>query len=477
MKAIQEQQKHDVLWYVQRARIHCGHHLKLWFIPHNENDHHPHALRPKALKVYSLVLIVIKVATASFFFIAYPNPAQFAALTESKMVELTNTSRTAAGLSALSTNSKLTLAAQKKVADMLEDDYFAHTSPDGSRFYTWIQAAGYSYSTAGENLAMDFTSAESAHNALMASQSHKDNIMNSAYTNVGMAVATGKIDGKNTILLVEMFGAPYVPPTKIAESEPTPEPAPEPTPVPAPAPEPAPTPTPEPAPEPITQAEISQATTTIETQQSSTIDVSVTLKNTGNTTWTSDYTIQINKESTEFLENSSDFTPVSLGKNVLPEENITVTFPVKMPETPGKYTIGLVLGQNNTYITGSEANYTLIVNQKEPIEIAYNQAVTKENATPAQLALAQNNPPEQTIKPTTAKNQGIANTVATSANRFFLGFLVFISLALVINIVIRVRIQHGHVIAQVMAVVVLAGAALFSQISFFERIGSVLKIL
>jgi len=91
--------------------------------------------------------------------------------------------------------------------------------------------------------------------------------------------------------------------------------------------------------------------------------------------------------------------------------------------------------------------------------------------------LAQNNPQEQTIKPTTAKNQGIANTIASSANKFFLGFLVFISLALIINIVIRIRIQHSHVIAQVMAVVVLAGAALFSQISFLERIGSVLKIL
>jgi len=365
MKAIQEQQKHDVLWYVQRARIHCGHHLKLWFIPHNENNHHPHALRPKALKAYSLLLIVIKVATASFFFIAYPNPAQFAALTESKMVELTNASRAAAGIPVLSVNNKLTMAAQKKVADMLEDNYFAHTSPDGKRFYTWIQEAGYSYSTSGENLAMDFTSAESAHNALMASQSHKDNIMNSAYTNVGMAVATGKIDGKSTILLVEMFAAPYVPPTKVAESEPTPEPTPVPEPAPTPAPEPTPVPEPVPTPEPtpqptpVTKAEISQSSTTIETEQSSKIDVSVTLKNTGNTTWTSDYTIQISKESIEFLQNSNDFTPTSLGKNVLPGESTTITFPLTMPETPGKYTVGLVLGQHDTYIAGSEANIRL----------------------------------------------------------------------------------------------------------------------
>ena len=253
---------------------------------------------------------------------------------------------------------------------------------------------------------------------------------------------------------------------------------PEPTPAPEPEPTPAPEPTPEPTPAPVTAAEIiSETTNTIETEQSSSVDISITLKNTGTTAWDSDYTIRPTEASEEFLASSTDFSNIPLGKTVSPDETITLTFPLQIPENPGKFTLGLVLGDSDTIISGSEVLYTLLVNQKPPVDIAYNQAVARENATPAQLALAKINPPEQTIKATTAENEGLISAVAASANRFFLGFLVFITAALILNIVIRIRVQQGHVIAQVMVVVVLAGVAFFTQFSFLENIGSVLKII
>ena len=476
MKEAQTNQKHDFLWYVQRTRVHPLHHLKLWFIPHHENNHHPHALRPKALKAYSAILIGVKVFTVAFFFVAFPNPAQFAAITETKMIELTNASRAEAGLNALSVDSKLTTAAQNKAANMIAENYFAHTSPEGKRFYVWIQEAGYSYSVAGENLAMDFTSAESAHNALMASPTHRENILNSSYTNVGMAVVTGQIDGSNTILLVEVFGAPYVPETQVAQAKPT-TPTTTPTPAPTPKPAPEPTPTPTPTPEPVTQATVtSETTNTIESDQSSSVDLTVTLKNTGNTTWDADYTIQATKDSEDFLANTSNFEPVKIGKTVEPGDSVNITFPITLPETPGTYKLGLVLGDETTYINGSNLSYTLLVNQK-PLELGFNRVVDKASATPAQLALAKSNAPEQKIQPIEAQNEGIVSAVASAANKFFLAFLVFIIGTLILNIVIRFRVQHGHVIAQSVAVIALAGLILFSQFSFLESIGSVLKII
>jgi len=53
---------------------------------------------------------------------------------------------------------------------------------------------------------MNFSSADSAHSALMQSPLHKKNILNNDYQDIGLAIATGEINGKNTTILVELFG-------------------------------------------------------------------------------------------------------------------------------------------------------------------------------------------------------------------------------------------------------------------------------
>ncbi|MCK4554448.1 hypothetical protein KAU19_05845, partial [Candidatus Parcubacteria bacterium] len=64
----------------------------------------------------------------------------------------------------------------------------------------------YAYLFVGENLAMNFSSAQAAHNALMQSETHKRNILNQKYADIGMAVLHGELDGKQTNILVQMFG-------------------------------------------------------------------------------------------------------------------------------------------------------------------------------------------------------------------------------------------------------------------------------
>ena len=463
-------------------------HLKLWFIPHEANNHHPHVLRPHVLKFFSGLLIIAKVTTTIVLFVAYPSPGQFAALTTQKMVELTNASRVSQGLPALSIHPRLVLAAEKKAKDMLTNNYFAHTSPSGARFFSWIQQAGYNYSLAGENLAMDFTSAEGAHNALMASPSHKENIMNSKYVHVGMAVVSGEINGENTIVLVEMFGTPYIPPeppkevatTPPASTPPASTPPPATTP-PAANPPPASTPeapTEQPStPEPVILASVSeQNANSIEIQQNESAELSVTFKNSGTTTWPKETKLTYNSE----YKNSSYFTgfePKTIGSEVKPGESTTITFDVKAPTYPGEYDLGYVLSDQDKIIGGSNAVFRIIVTQKPPVFLGYNTVISQETATPAQLALASVPFKEEIVKPIEYQNTGFVSSVIHNSDRFFFGFLLFMIFALVINILVRIKVQHAHVIIPTLMVIVLTAAVLFSRFSYLQNMGEYLKIL
>ncbi|MFH1766557.1 MAG: CAP domain-containing protein, partial [Patescibacteria group bacterium] len=143
--------------------------------------------------------------TAALFFV-YPSPAEFSQITSQKMLDLTNQSRTENGLGQLQPNDQLNHAAMMHAKDMIDNDYFEHTSPKGEEFSNWIIKTGYSYQIVGENLAIDFRSAESVYSALMASPTHQDNILNEEYQHIGLAVVEGEVDNRKTTVLVQMFG-------------------------------------------------------------------------------------------------------------------------------------------------------------------------------------------------------------------------------------------------------------------------------
>ena len=113
------------------------------------------------------------------------------------------------GLSELKHSHTLDLAAQKKAEDMLKKNYFAHTSPDGIKPWHWFKEVKYNYTFAGENLAMNFVEAEDAMQAWMNSLTHRDNIVNKNYEDIGIAVAVGQLEGHQTTLVVQLFGKTY----------------------------------------------------------------------------------------------------------------------------------------------------------------------------------------------------------------------------------------------------------------------------
>lgn len=140
------------------------------------------------------------------FFMGYL-PAQAAAFSPKEVIKLTNEARIAENLTVVSENELLNQAARKKAEDMIKNDYFAHTSPAGLDPWYWLQKVNYPYKYAGENLAINYESVREQQSAWMKSPSHRKNILNANFKEIGVAVVEGKIDGEKSILTVEVFGA------------------------------------------------------------------------------------------------------------------------------------------------------------------------------------------------------------------------------------------------------------------------------
>lgn len=148
---------------------------------------------------------VFLISSLQSFFMA---TNQFASVVDSVLVDLTNTDRVAYNLGSLTVNEKLTAAAQAKANDMAAKSYFAHTSPEGVDSWFWFKQAGYDFQHAGENLAVDFSDSADVESAWMNSPSHRDNILNGKYSEVGIATAVGTYQGHATVFVVTMFGSP-----------------------------------------------------------------------------------------------------------------------------------------------------------------------------------------------------------------------------------------------------------------------------
>ncbi len=191
------------------------------FIPHERNNHKPQVLRHRALLGYSVFLVLLKVA-AILVPVALPSSSLFSsAITPNNIVELTNQTRLNLGLGELKVNSLLTAAAAAKANDILAKQYFAHTSPEGLTPWSWIERAGYDYLYAGENLAVHYQSAEDVDEGWLASPTHRANIVQPKYAEIGVGVAMGDFEGVSSTIVVQMFGTP-VATGKLAQTTPVP---------------------------------------------------------------------------------------------------------------------------------------------------------------------------------------------------------------------------------------------------------------
>lgn len=180
---------------------------KKLLVPHEKNNFHPYLLRASGIFAF-LLLVTGAFVTVNIYRGVLEKNNFLAAILPSILVDLTNSDREALALNTLSVNPTLVEAAQMKADDMAGKSYFAHTSPEGINPWYWFSKAGYRFAFAGENLAIKFDDSDMVNTAWMNSPTHRANILNDKFTEIGIATSRGVYEGQETIFVVQMFGSP-----------------------------------------------------------------------------------------------------------------------------------------------------------------------------------------------------------------------------------------------------------------------------
>lgn len=120
---------------------------------------------------------------------------------EKEIFDLINKQRTNNGLTALKHDNGVQRVARIKAQDMVDNNYFSHTSPTYGSPFDMLKSFKISYKTAGENIAAN-SSNSSAVTAWMNSSGHKANILNSSFNYTGIGVVSSPKYGK---MYVQLF--------------------------------------------------------------------------------------------------------------------------------------------------------------------------------------------------------------------------------------------------------------------------------
>lgn len=160
------------------------------------------------MAVLGAAVVIVLVFLASTLDGYLIQKGQGAAVISAMIASLTNTDREVNKVGVLTVSPTLTAIAQLKANDMAQKGYFAHTSPEGKSPWYWFKQGGYVFSYAGENLAIDFSDSADVERAWMNSPTHRANILNNNFTEIGIATAVGTYEGRQTTFVVQEFGTP-----------------------------------------------------------------------------------------------------------------------------------------------------------------------------------------------------------------------------------------------------------------------------
>lgn len=179
------------------------------FHPRSSNNHRAKILHPDGFLLFFLIITVASFSLNKLSPIFNSSGAVLgysSTITVQKVIDGTNKERAKQGLPPLVYNEQLSQAAQAKAHDMFENQYWAHFSPSGKSPWEFMKAVHYTYYVAGENLARDFMQTDDMMKAWMNSPTHRENIVNAKYQDIGIGVVNGVLKGSETTLVVQMFG-------------------------------------------------------------------------------------------------------------------------------------------------------------------------------------------------------------------------------------------------------------------------------
>ncbi len=125
----------------------------------------------------------------------------------SEVLRLVNQERVRQGLNAVILSSTLEAQATQYACEMIHYDFFGHENDTtGSTLTDRAAEFGYDYWIIGENLAAGQPSPAQAVADWLASPCHRENILNPAFTELGVGVRAG---GDYGIYWVQEFGRPF----------------------------------------------------------------------------------------------------------------------------------------------------------------------------------------------------------------------------------------------------------------------------
>ena len=182
--------------------------LSVLFVPQRKNNYKALLAQPSFLAIF-LCLYILNQSIIRSIAIARPGILGFSSeITAGKVLDQTNQQRIQTGLEALRYSDTLSKSAQAKAEHMFANNYWAHNAPDGTTPWDFFKQVDYQYQIAGENLAKDFYDTSSMMSAWMKSPTHRDNIVNPKYKEIGIGVVNGTLSGIKTTLVVQHFGTP-----------------------------------------------------------------------------------------------------------------------------------------------------------------------------------------------------------------------------------------------------------------------------
>lgn len=184
--------------------------LKKYFIPHRENNYHPHILHTKRTVFYGLIFLLAKVVVVAFV-VFLPTEVfvlpDVLAEEQRQIIALTNEARVDLGLPALVVAKKLNNSAQYKADDMSAKEYFAHTK-NNKTVATWLETADYKFETAGENLAVGYSTAQDIVDAWKNSPTHYANLIDKDFKDFGVGLTGGVYNGQPTVFIAQHLASP-----------------------------------------------------------------------------------------------------------------------------------------------------------------------------------------------------------------------------------------------------------------------------
>lgn len=163
------------------------------------------------------IVTLIAIFTVGLFTFVLANASE---ITPENIETAVNNERISHGLAPLRVSPELQNAAISKTTDMMIRNYFDHYA-FGQTPWMFMLKSGYNYATAGENLAKGFSTSEGVVTAWMNSPTHRANILNPDYQDIGVGVVKGSFSEngqtKETILTTEMAAKPKSAILKIIE--------------------------------------------------------------------------------------------------------------------------------------------------------------------------------------------------------------------------------------------------------------------